>query len=614
MALYINRQAPKSGISSLLAQRGRMGDTELVHMTKPEVKRLQQTGLLSLNPETGLPEYFWGDVWGGIKNSFKNFIKPENLIPTIASVALPAIGGQFLQGLFPAGALSQLASTSILGGAGTFLGNLPFQSVEDSATAGLLAGGTRYGMGKIGQMMGPSDPQVRELSAGKHNIKGKEFDLHQRDLAASQKDYFSDAGSGDQANLEEFGGDYGELLYGDIGALAEPRFAPLPMPGMPPIQEGANFISPTLRIEGRGLEPTPVMTSLPTVRADGSWDFETMTGTTGLEPRLPGREEFGKLGKVSEYGDLAFTNQGFDPKGSRYKVATVTPAELEAEFSRIEEEAPHLFFEGSLTDYQKEIAARQLAYSQDKLLGQGPGTKNVFGQTITPREQLMIDASDPYRDTRNIVADKGLAALTDIEFYKSLPGGEMLASGSAAHNATLDVAQQALLREEEEKFLAEQAKQGVPAPIARTKYKRLRAERDAPITKQQALAAATKGGGLGFYGPTRYAPVRTAEAGGLVALEHGGRPDFEGIVEGDGHGMEDNVIMDIKQKGGLLAVSPKEYVVPADVMSMLGNGNPDDGANQMDKFIGKFRQKKYGRPTQPPEMDGSTALQSLMKG
>ena len=49
-------------------------------------------------------------------------------------------------------------------------------------------------------------------------------------------------------------------------------------------------------------------------------------------------------------------------------------------------------------------------------------------------------------------------------------------------------------------------------------------------------------------------------------------------------------------------------------MSMLGNGNPDDGANEMDKFIGKFRQKKYGRPTQPPEMDGGTALQSLMKG
>ena len=105
-----------------------------------------------------------------------------------------------------------------------------------------------------------------------------------------------------------------------------------------------------------------------------------------------------------------------------------------------------------------------------------------------------------------------------------------------------------------------------------------------------------------------------ADKGGLVSLAHGGdmRRDFEGLVQGRGHGMQDNVIMDIKQKGGLLAVSPKEYVVPADIMSGLGNGNPDAGAEHMDKFISDFRKKKYGRDKQPPEMDGGTALQSLM--
>ena len=107
---------------------------------------------------------------------------------------------------------------------------------------------------------------------------------------------------------------------------------------------------------------------------------------------------------------------------------------------------------------------------------------------------------------------------------------------------------------------------------------------------------------------------RRAEQGGLISLAHGGdmRRDFEGLVQGRGHGMQDNVIMDIKQKGGLLAVSPKEYVVPADVMSGLGNGNPDAGAEYMDEFISDFRKKKYGRDKQPPEMDGRSALQSLM--
>tara|TARA_R100001594_G_scaffold50548_2_gene83760 strand:+ start:2370 stop:3080 length:711 start_codon:yes stop_codon:yes gene_type:complete len=83
-----------------------------------------------------------------------------------------------------------------------------------------------------------------------------------------------------------------------------------------------------------------------------------------------------------------------------------------------------------------------------------------------------------------------------------------------------------------------------------------------------------------------------------------------GYVEGEGHGMEDNQMFPIKG-GGLAALSPKEYVVPADVMAGLGNGNPDDGAETMDDFISDFRKKKYGRDQQPPEMDGRKALESM---
>ena len=83
-----------------------------------------------------------------------------------------------------------------------------------------------------------------------------------------------------------------------------------------------------------------------------------------------------------------------------------------------------------------------------------------------------------------------------------------------------------------------------------------------------------------------------------------------GYIEGEGHGMEDNQMFPIKG-GGLAALSPKEYVVPADVMAGLGNGNPDDGAETMDDFISDFRKKKYGRDQQPPEMDGRKALESL---
>jgi hypothetical protein len=58
MAYYINRQAPMSGISSLLALRGRQGDSELVHMSKPELMMMRRMGQLTVNPRTGLPEAF----------------------------------------------------------------------------------------------------------------------------------------------------------------------------------------------------------------------------------------------------------------------------------------------------------------------------------------------------------------------------------------------------------------------------------------------------------------------------------------------------------------------------------------------------------------------------
>ena len=111
-----------------------------------------------------------------------------------------------------------------------------------------------------------------------------------------------------------------------------------------------------------------------------------------------------------------------------------------------------------------------------------------------------------------------------------------------------------------------------------------------------------------------YAPA-TAKHGGLVNLAHGG--GFSGKVEGDGHGMEDNVYMPIKEDGkqiGTLAVSPSEYVVDAYTMSALGNGNADEGAKIMDGVVESVRKKAYGTIRQPKEIDGLMALKPMMAG
>ena len=115
--------------------------------------------------------------------------------------------------------------------------------------------------------------------------------------------------------------------------------------------------------------------------------------------------------------------------------------------------------------------------------------------------------------------------------------------------------------------------------------------------------AATKSGGL----------MRMAEGGGLEIAEGG---EFSGKVPGDGHGMEDNVYMPIKEgkkQVATLAVSPSEYVVDSYTMAALGNGNADEGADVMDETIKQVRKKAYGSEKQPNEIDGLAALKPLIE-
>ena len=115
--------------------------------------------------------------------------------------------------------------------------------------------------------------------------------------------------------------------------------------------------------------------------------------------------------------------------------------------------------------------------------------------------------------------------------------------------------------------------------------------------------AATKSGGL----------MRMAEGGGLEIAEGG---EFSGKVPGDGHGMEDNVYMPIKEgkkQVATLAVSPSEYVVDSYTMAALGNGNTDEGADVMDETVKQIRKKAYGSEKQPNEINGLAALKPLIE-
>jgi len=81
----------------------------------------------------------------------------------------------------------------------------------------------------------------------------------------------------------------------------------------------------------------------------------------------------------------------------------------------------------------------------------------------------------------------------------------------------------------------------------------------------------------------------------------------EGIISGQGGGMDDMVNGMIGNQQGI-AVSPGEYIVPADVVSMLGDGSSDSGADKLDGMLEKIRVNKTGTTVQAEEIDEQEVL------
>lgn len=80
-----------------------------------------------------------------------------------------------------------------------------------------------------------------------------------------------------------------------------------------------------------------------------------------------------------------------------------------------------------------------------------------------------------------------------------------------------------------------------------------------------------------------------------------------GPVAGPGDGMSDSVSASINGQQPA-ALSSGEYVVPADVVSGLGNGSTDAGAEQLNGMMDRVRQMRHGGIVQPPAINPSKVM------
>jgi len=76
-----------------------------------------------------------------------------------------------------------------------------------------------------------------------------------------------------------------------------------------------------------------------------------------------------------------------------------------------------------------------------------------------------------------------------------------------------------------------------------------------------------------------------------------------GLLKGPGDGMSDEILLPITgAKNTIAAVSPDEFIVPADVVSGLGNGSSSAGAKQLYAMMDRVRDSRTGKTSQPREI------------
>ncbi len=93
------------------------------------------------------------------------------------------------------------------------------------------------------------------------------------------------------------------------------------------------------------------------------------------------------------------------------------------------------------------------------------------------------------------------------------------------------------------------------------------------------------------------APNAYYAPGGITTIQK------EGQVRGDGDGMEDKVYGNIEGKQKV-ALSRDEFIVPADVVSGLGNGSSNAGAEKLYKMMDRVRRARTGIKKQGKQIKG----------
>jgi hypothetical protein len=471
-----------------LKSKGRGPDTELIHMTKGEIKGLRQLALahgtdLTINPETGLPE-------AGML---------MKILPVVAAAAAT---------YFTAGAAAPLLETSLGVSAGTagLLAGAGAGAVIGGASAGLQGGDIGKGalFGGLGGALsgglgayGAPDPAVINPETGAEVVK----DVVNPDLVKPQPPTVDPITNSVNPPSGGTGPGSGNVLEGGL-----PKYDP-----MQASQEGFKYTGPQGTGPGGNVFKPPVQPTYYSGLGKGMSDMAQKAAILAA----PG---------IGAQMGMTNMNSGQVPTGQ----STSTLDRISPNFRASIPERPNPYYEAQYTDYKKN------PYGM------------AGGGAIAFANRGIVDLP------RSSGADVGTYTDTD------------------PNTANLDA-------------------------YGKSLYGIKKAFKKAGMKDGVKLAEAKQLG-----------DIEEAAAGGVM---HGigGYSDGGRMLKGPGDGMSDSIPATIGSKQPA-RLADGEFVVPADVVSHLGNGSTNAGAKRLYGMMDKIRHARTGKKKQAPEVKANKFL------
>ena len=552
-----------------LQSQGRGNDSRLMHVSPRELQSLQtlakaKGGFLTINPNTGLPEAgFLEDVLPVAAAGALMF-----MAPTLA----PTIGGVFTGGA--SGALATGIGAGLLAGGSSLLtqalSGQPI-NVGKAATTGALTGLTAGAFA-------PSTNVATDVPALDIAKQTANAPIVQGDFTNTAATYTPPPASGNSFAYNA----QGEMVPSNVPASITGSTNPLSGPTPPPVAEKSWWKSLT---PGQQLATgLGGVAGLSLLAGANQPKIQTPATTSYIRPYTYSQTMNPNYGQPGQ----SYYNQRYTP------LPTYQAAQGGLMGGPVEQMSQNNTMEGS---YPQSLSDRSVYAVSTQM----PASAEVIGSDYDTR-------TNPYSGNISRMAAGGTADSGYIPTSQAVQDYNKMLSERAAEEYLRNPMPSAMMPASQRPVFAQPqlgllGQSGLAAQAGLPQYTYNAATRSyVPIARQAPVEEVVAA-------PMQNDSYSGGAAGGLMPYNLGSYSDGGRLLKGPGDGMSDNIPASIGDKQPA-RLADGEFVVPADVVSHLGNGSTDAGAKKLYAMMDKVRTARVGTKKQGKEIKAEKYLKT----